>query len=89
MPKQRAAIMPTFGEALRFKEPPRESLKLDVEIDAADQLEQAKFPATSMGIDPTLASLEMLLYPKSVVAIAIGERREAIARTRIRTLESL
>jgi hypothetical protein len=77
------------GEALRFKGPPRESLKLDVEIDAADQLEQAKFPATWMGIDPTLASLEMLLYPKSVVAIAIGERREAIARTRIRMLESL
>jgi Contractile injection system tube protein len=64
------------GEALRFSGPPRESIKLDVEIDAADQLEQAKFPATSMGIYPTLASLEMLLYPKSAVAIA----NEVLAR---------
>ncbi|MFB2976719.1 hypothetical protein [Microseira sp. BLCC-F43] len=64
------------GEALRFKGPPRESIRLDVEIDAADQLEQEKFPATSMGIYPTLASLEMLLYPKSAVAIA----NEVLAR---------
>ena len=64
------------GEALRFKGPPRESIKLDVEIDAADQLEQANFPATSMGIYPTLAALEMLLYPKSAVAIA----NEVLAR---------
>lgn len=64
------------GEALRFKGPPRESIKLDVEIDAADQLEEAKFPATSMGIYPTLASLEMLLYPKSAIAIA----NEVLAR---------
>ncbi|HEY9852403.1 MAG TPA: hypothetical protein V6D28_23220 [Leptolyngbyaceae cyanobacterium] len=58
------------GEALRLKGPPKESIKLDVEIDAADQLEQAKFPATSMGIYPTLSALEMLLYPKSFKVIA-------------------
>jgi hypothetical protein len=58
------------GEALRLKGPPRESIKLDVEIDAADQLEKAKAPATTMGLYPTLASLEMLLYPKSTVTIA-------------------
>jgi hypothetical protein len=58
------------GEVLRLKAPPQETIKLDVEIDATDQLEQAKAPATSMGIYPTLASLEMMLYPKSAVAIA-------------------
>lgn len=58
------------SEALRLKGPPKESIKLDVEIDAADQLEQAKFPATSMGIYPTLSALEMLLYPKSFKVIA-------------------
>ena len=58
------------GEVLRLKAPPQETIKLDVEIDATDQLEQAKAPATSMGIYPMLASLEMMLYPKSAVAIA-------------------
>jgi len=58
------------GEALRLKGPPRETIKLDVEIDAADQLEEAKAPATTMGLYPTLASLEMLLYPKSGLMIA-------------------
>jgi len=58
------------GEALRLKGPPQETIKLDVEIDATDQLEQANPVAVSLGIHPTLASLEMLLYPKSAVMIA-------------------
>lgn len=58
------------GEALRLKGPPKEDIKLDVEIDATDQLEQAKAPATTHGLYPTLASLELLLYPKSAVTIA-------------------
>lgn len=58
------------GEALRLKGPPEERISLEVEIDATDQLEQAKFPATSLGIHPALASLEMLLYPKSALVIA-------------------
>ena len=58
------------SEVLRLKGPPQETIKFDIEIDATDQLEQAKEPATSMGIYPTLASLEMMLYPKSAVVIA-------------------
>jgi hypothetical protein len=58
------------GEALRLKGPPKEEFKADVVIDATDQLEQAKAPVTTMGLYPTLASLEMLLYPKSAVTIA-------------------
>src|SRR2546423_191055 len=58
------------GEALRLKGPPQETITLNVEIDATDQLESAGFPATQLGVHPTLASLEMLLYPKSVLVIA-------------------
>lgn len=58
------------GEVLRLSGPPEEDITLDLVIDATDQLEQAKFPATSMGVYPALASLEMLLYPKSALVIA-------------------
>lgn len=58
------------GEALRFKGPPEESITLQVEVDATDQLETARLPATEMGIHPTLASLEMLLYPRAARVIA-------------------
>ena len=61
---------PNSGEALRLEGPPTETITLAVEIDATDQLEKAEFPGTSMGIYPTLASLEMLLYPKSALVIA-------------------
>ena len=57
------------GEALRLKGPPEETITLKVEIDAADQLEQGGAIATSMGIYPVLASLEMLIYPKSIPTI--------------------
>ena len=58
------------GEVLRLSGPPEETISLDLVIDAVDQLEQVKFPATSMGVYPALASLEMLLYPKSALVIA-------------------
>lgn len=58
------------GEALRLKGPPEEKITLDVEIDATDQLELTKPLATTMGIYPALSALEMLIYPKSALAIA-------------------
>ncbi|MDX6382877.1 MAG: hypothetical protein QOK48_450, partial [Blastocatellia bacterium] len=58
------------GEALRLKGPPQEVITVNIEIDAADQLEKADGVATSMGLYPTLSSLEMLLYPKSALVIA-------------------
>ena len=58
------------SEALRLKGPPDETVRLEVEIDAADQLEQANPLAVASGVYPTLAALEMLLYPKSAVVIA-------------------
>lgn len=58
------------GEAYRLTGAPKETITLSVEIDATDQLEKANPLATTMGIYPTLAALEMLLYPKSAVVIA-------------------
>lgn len=49
---------------------PEEDIKLDVEIDATDQLENADAIATTVGIYPQLSSLEMLLYPNSATVIA-------------------
>jgi hypothetical protein len=70
---------PNSGEALRLKGPPVETLTVNLEIDAADQLENGQANATSMGLYPTLASLEMLLYPKSALVIA----NEVLARVGI------
>jgi hypothetical protein len=53
------------SEALRLKGPPIETIKLEAEIDATDQLETADPQATSLGIHPQLASLEMIVYPPS------------------------
>ncbi len=58
------------GEALRLTGPPQETITVAMEIDAADQLERADGLATTVGLHPTLASLEMLLYPKSALVIA-------------------
>jgi len=53
------------SEALRLKGPPIETLKLDAEIDATDQLETSDPNATQYGIHPQLAALEMIIYPPS------------------------
>ncbi|MBO9205498.1 MULTISPECIES: hypothetical protein [Niastella] len=55
------------SEALRLTGPPVESIKLDAEIDATDQLETAQ-PGSAVlqaGIHPQLAALETIIYPKS------------------------
>ena len=57
------------SEVTRLKGAPVETIKLDVEIDATDQLETGGI-ATSLGIYPQLSSLEMLLYPRSALVIA-------------------
>lgn len=58
------------SEALRLKGPPEETIRLDVEVDAADQLERADPIARTFGVAPALASLELLLYPKSALVFA-------------------
>ncbi len=55
------------SEALRLTGPAVETIKLDVEIDATDQLENpTQNPATvQYGVSPQLAVLETLVYPTS------------------------
>jgi hypothetical protein len=53
------------SEALRLKGPPVETIKLDVEMDATDQLEVADGVATEVGLHPQLATLELIIYPTS------------------------
>jgi hypothetical protein len=70
-------------EPMRLKGPPIETLKLDAEIDATDQLE---FPddnptAVEAGINPQLAALEALVYPTS------GQLQQADALANSGTLE--
>jgi hypothetical protein len=70
-----------FSEALRLKGPAVETLKLEAEIDATDQLELPGDNATTveLGIFPQLALLETLVYPSSAqllandAALAAGE----------------
>lgn len=58
------------SEAFRLTGPPKETITLNIEVDATDQLEQANPLTLISGISPTLSALEMLLYPKSVTVIA-------------------
>ena len=53
------------AEVYRLTGPPKETITLKVEIDAADQLDQGNPLAATMGVYPALSALEMLLYPKS------------------------
>ena len=58
------------SEAMRLTGAPEETIRVEIEIDATDQLEKAVGTAVSMGIYPQLSALEMLIYPKSSLVIA-------------------
>ena len=58
------------AEALRLSGPPEETIKVDVEIDATDQLEKGAGVAATLGLYPQLSALETLVYPKSALTIA-------------------
>jgi hypothetical protein len=58
------------SEALRLRGAPVETIKLDIEIDAADQLERGDPLALASGIYPQLSALETLIYPQSAQVIA-------------------
>ncbi|HKI06197.1 MAG TPA: hypothetical protein VKK31_29740 [Thermoanaerobaculia bacterium] len=62
------------SEALRIKAPPVETIKLEAEIDATDQLELPdegqNRTAVELGIHPQLAALETIIYPASEQLLA-------------------
>ena len=53
------------AEALRLKGPPIETIKLDAEIDATDQMEAGDSQAAQTGIHAQLAALETIVYPSA------------------------
>lgn len=61
---------PDRTEILRLKGPPIETIKCDIVIDAIDQLESGNPTATSLGIQPQLSALELLIYPTSATLIS-------------------
>ena len=64
------------SEALRLKGPPVETIKLEAEIDATDQIGAAQqdTTATQYGIYPQLAALELMVYPPSDQLTANDQR---------------
>ncbi|MFB7614932.1 hypothetical protein [Kitasatospora sp. NPDC056181] len=67
------------SQPLRFKAPPVETVKVEAELDAADQLEfPDRFPdAGQVGVHPQLAALELLVYP--TVGQLVGADQSAAA----------
>lgn len=66
------------AEAMRLRGPPVETIRLDAEIDATDQLEfpDANRTAVELGVHPQLAALETVVYPASTQLL----RNNALAR---------
>jgi hypothetical protein len=64
------------SELVRFTGAPIETITLDVEIDAIDELAAGDATATSSGIGPQLAALELLAYPSSA---AVEARQQQLA----------
>jgi len=66
---QTVGEQPDRSEVLRLTGPPVETIRCTAEIDATDQLANGDSNAMSFGIQPQLAALELLVYPKSVELI--------------------
>jgi len=58
------------SEAFRLTGPPKETITLNIEVDATDQLEVGNPIAVASGVYPALSALEILLYPPSARIIA-------------------
>jgi len=67
---QSVGDLPDRTEVLRLKGPPIETIQCDIELDATDQLAASDPTAMSVGIQPQLSVLELLVYPTSGVLIA-------------------
>lgn len=58
------------SQPLRLTGPPVETIKLDAEIDATDQMQNADSLTVQNGIHPQLAVLETIVYPTSAQLIS-------------------
>jgi hypothetical protein len=75
------------SEALRLKGPPIETIKLDAEIDATDQLELGSGAAVEVGIADQLAALETIVYPAADALVA-NDALQAAGTLEIAPMES-
>lgn len=64
-------------EALRLKGPPVESIKLDAEIDATDDLAAGDALTAQVGLHARLAALETIIYPTSTALFAANSQAGA------------
>jgi hypothetical protein len=69
------------SEALRVAGPPVETISVEAEIDATDQLDLGDATAGEVGIHPQLAALETMVYPSS------GQLQQNNDLARLGTLE--
>lgn len=53
------------GEPLGLRCPPQETISLEIELDATEQMEKAVPGVPALGVYPALSALEALLYPPS------------------------
>ncbi len=76
-------------EVLKLKGVPKETINLDVEFDATDQLEypDQNQTAVNTGIYPQLAALEMILYPK-LTGIIVNAALSAVGIQEIASSEA-
>ena len=62
-------------EALRLTGPPHETIKLDIELDATEQLESPDLPANALvalqGLLPVLAALEAIVTPPAAEMVDV------------------
>jgi hypothetical protein len=65
------------SEPLRLTGPPVETIKLEAELDAADQMETADATTIATGIQPQLSILETIVYPDSARLIANNSLAQA------------
>jgi hypothetical protein len=84
---QTVGDQPDRTEVLRLTGPPIETINCTVEIDATDQLATGDSNAQSLGIQPQLSSLEVLLYPSSAKLI-INEVLTLLGTIEILPMES-
>ncbi|MFF2043761.1 hypothetical protein ACFVVX_25405 [Kitasatospora sp. NPDC058170] len=77
------------SQPLRFKAPPVETITVEAELDAADQLEfPDSFPdAGKLGVHPQLAALELLVYP-GVDQLVAADRSAAAGSLEILPMEA-
>jgi hypothetical protein len=65
------------SEQLRLKGPPIETIRLEAELDATDQLAAADDTAVHKGLFPQLAALETIIYPTSSQIQANAQRERS------------